>query len=261
MGFSLGGMLGGLASIPIVGDLIGAGAEHASAKNLQNDSQAHSFEMFKHQSKHDKDMFGLESDFNAREALKAYNREREFTRDMPSMQVEGLRAAGLNPLLAATGGFRPASGGMQQASAKASSNAKGSSGGSPPGARLAIGEVQKRFAEAGLYREKQETEKTLQDVNTAKAEADRARARQTGTVTDIAEPVAKLMQAIAGMLEQSNIDRQTSRNVWKWLTEQLPDKTKPLSKKQQVEMLQKAKRRFPQLQGVDNAKRKIFGDR
>jgi hypothetical protein len=147
------GLFDFIADVPIVGDLISAGAEHASAKNLQNDSQAHDSHMFGMQAGHDKDMFSLESGFASAMAAKQFQRQRQMLRAAPRLQVQGLKAAGLNPILAATGGFKsPAGGSLPIPSARASSSAKGSGGGSPPGAKLLIGQTNLLNAQAANAR-------------------------------------------------------------------------------------------------------------
>jgi hypothetical protein len=228
---------------------------HASAKNLQNDAQAHDSHMFHMQAGHDKDMFGLESEFASAQAAKQYERQRALLQDSPRLQMEGLKSAGLNPILAATGGFKsPAGGSLPIPSARASSSAKGAGQGSPPGAKLQLGQYRLLTEQANA------TAKQAQ-LSEAQAEKVKKETEFVGAKTDIAEPFAQLMQAVAGILEHSNIDRQTSTKVWQWLTSELPDQTEPLTEKQQIEMLDKAKRKFPQLKGVDNAKRRIFGDK
>jgi hypothetical protein len=152
---SIGSVLSG---VPIVGDLLGAGVEHASAKNLQNDSQAHDSHMFGMQAGHDKDMFGLESEFASAMAAKQFQRQRQMLRAAPQLQVQGLKAAGLNPILAATGGFKsPAGGSLPIPSARASSSAKGSGQTAPSGAKLALGEYKIRQEQAKLITQQRQT--------------------------------------------------------------------------------------------------------
>lgn len=237
MGFSLGGL---------VSDLTGGLIDFGMESELQEDAQAFSAQQFEKQKEHEIDMFGRESEYATARALEQYNRQRSLLQDSPGLQMKGLKSAGLNPILAATGGFKsPAGGALPIPAARASATAKGASTSSGHSGNI-------RFGQARLLHE----QANLTSAQKAKVEKE---TEYVGTKTDIAEPVAQLMQAIAGLLEQSNIDRNTSRRIWEWLTEELPDVTKPLTKKQQVEMLDKAKRRFPQLKGVDNAKRNIFG--
>jgi hypothetical protein len=248
-------MFGFLNDIPIVGDVVNTVTGHASAKNLQNDAQAHDSHMFHGQVAHDKEMFGLESDFASAMAKKQHQRQRQLLYDSPRLQMEGLKNAGLNPILAATGGFKsPAGGSLPIPSARASSSAKGAGQGSPPGAKLQLGQFR-------LLSEQANATAKQADLNEAEAAKVRKETEFVGAKTDIAEPFAQLMQAVAGILEQSKIDRETSIRVWRWLASELPEETEPLTEKEQIEMLDKAKRKFPQLKGVDNAKRKIFGDR
>ena len=236
----------GFLDIPIVGDVLGTGLEFFGTQALQNDAQAHSAHMFTQQVQHDKDMFGLESEFSSAQAQKAYERQRSLLQDSPGLQMKGLKSAGLNPILAATGGFKsPAGGSMPLPRAASHSSAKGDSTSSPSLSKVSLGQARLLNEQAKLTSaQKAKVEKETEYV---------------GTKTDIAEPVKMLMQAIAGMLEQSNVDRQTTKRVMEWLESELPDKTKPMTKQQQLKMLDKARRKFPQLKGVDNAKRKIFG--
>lgn len=105
--------------------------EHGSARDLQEDTQMHSEAMFAKQAQHDKDMFGLESGFITSTAKDQYNRQRALLQDSPGLQMKGLKSAGLNPILAATGGFKSSAGGaMPVPAARASSSAKGEGGGS-----------------------------------------------------------------------------------------------------------------------------------
>ena len=240
MGFSLN---------PFTGfGLLETGLEFVGDKHLQNDAQDHSAQMFVEQSKHDKDMFALESEFSSAQAQKAYERQRSLLQDSPGLQMQGLKSAGLNPILAATGGFKsPAGGSMPIPHASAKSSAKGDSTSSPSLSKPALAQANLMNAQAALTSaQKAKVEKETEFV---------------GQKTDIAEPIARLMQVIAGMLEQSNIDRNTSNRIKQWIESEIPDKTKPMSKEQQIQMLDKAKRKYPQLKGVDNAKRKIMGEK
>jgi hypothetical protein len=165
--------MGLLNFIPIVGDLISAGAEHASAKNLQNDSQAHDAHMFGMQSAHDIAMFQRERDEARNVAAKnrafaretqnrQYNLQMSALQQAPSAQIQGLKAAGLNPILAATGGFRSgamsSAAPMAQGSApRANSSAKGSGQTAPSGAKLALGEYKIRQEQAKLISQQRQT--------------------------------------------------------------------------------------------------------
>jgi len=132
----------GLLDIPIVGDIIGTGLEFLGTQDLQNDAQAHSAHMFGLQSQHDKDMFGLESEFSSAQAQKAYERQRSLLQDSPGLQMKGLKSAGLNPILAATGGFKsPAGGSMPIPRAASHSSAKGDSTSSPSISKVALGQA------------------------------------------------------------------------------------------------------------------------
>jgi hypothetical protein len=132
-----------------LGDAFDFISGHASAKNLQNDAQSHDSHMFHMQAGHDKDMFGLESDFASAMAKKQHQRQRQLLYDSPRLQMEGLKNAGLNPILAATGGFKsPAGGSLPIPSARASSSAKGAGQASPPGVKMALGEYKIRQEQA-----------------------------------------------------------------------------------------------------------------
>lgn len=216
-----------VTGIPGVGDVANAAFGHASSKSLQNDSQEHDATMFVEQAKHDKEMFELESDFNSAEAAKAYDRQRQFYKDAPGLQMAGLKSAGLNPILAATGGFKTASGGSQQASASASSSARGSGGGVPAGSRLILGETAKRYAEADLIKEQRNTEIERQELI-------RQQSKHTGNKVDITEPVARIMdqlvkiaeglanqkgqkQAVSRLEHMVESSRQDIKDLWKFL--------------------------------------------
>jgi hypothetical protein len=248
------GLFDGLLDLPIVGDVAGAIVGGLTGRSNQNDAQAHDAHMFIQQVAHDKEMFELEKSSAKEFASDQFERQKQLLMQSPKLQMEGLKSAGLNPILAATGGFKsPAGGGLSIPVPRASSSAKGSSGGGiAQGAQLRVGQTKLLTQQANA----QEAQAEM-----FKAQADKARkeTEYVGTKTDIAEPVAMLMSAIAGMLEQSNIDRKTSERVWEWIMSETLNVTKPLTKEQQAEMLQKAKQKFPQLKGVDNAKRKIFG--
>jgi hypothetical protein len=212
--------------IPIVGDLINAAAGHASAKNLQNDAQAHDSHMFHAQAGHDKDMFGLESEFASAQAAKQYERQRALLQDSPRLQMQGLKSAGLNPILAATGGFKsPAGGSLPIPSARASSSAKGAGQGSPPGAKLALGQY-------ALLRE----QANLTAKQAAKVEKE---TEFIGNKIDISEPIARAMDAIVrvaerigqkndegkmklidSMINDAKESKQELRRLWQFIVDQ-----------------------------------------
>ena len=243
--YILGSIAGLLSSTPIVGDAISGIAGHASAKNLQNDAQAHDSHMFGLQSAHAIDMFEREAGYMD----KQYGRQRALIKDSPGLQMQGLKSAGLNPILAASGGFKsPAGGALPGARAQASAKGSSSPGLSP--VKLAIAENARQgkvaSAQASLYEaQKAKVEKETQYV---------------GQKLDITEPIAQMMQALAGLIEQSSLDRKTTQRVWDWLTSELATTTKDLTPEERNKMLKKAKQKFPQLRGVNNRKRKIFGE-
>jgi hypothetical protein len=189
-------ILGAVTSIPIVGDLLGVGAEHASAKNLQNDSQAHDSHMFGMQAEHDKTMFGMESEFASAQAAKQYERQRKMLQDSPRLQMEGLKSAGLNPILAASGGFKsPAGGSLPIPTARASSSAKGSGQTAPAGAKITVGQ-------AKLLRE--QATATAKQGNLYDAQADKVKkeTEYVGNKIDISEPIARAMEALVKVAER-----------------------------------------------------------
>ena len=227
-------------------DLTGGLFGHASESEMQEDSQAFSAQQFEAQKAHEIDMFGRESEYSTARAKEQYDRQRALLKDSPGLQMQGLKSAGLNPILAATGGFKsPAGGSLPIPTARASASAKGASTSSRGAGAIRIGQARLLNEQANLT-----------SAQKAKVEQE---TKYVGQKTNIAEPVAMLMQAIAGLLEQSNIDRKTTSRVWEWLNSEIPDETRPMSKQEQVRMLEKARRKFSQLKGVDNAKRKIFG--
>lgn len=204
----------GFFDIPIVGDIVNTITGHGSAQDLQNDAQAHDSAMFNLQAAHDKTMFGMESDYNSAEALKSYQRERQFAKDMPGLQMQGLKSAGLNPILAATGGFKADSGGRQQATAKASSSAKGTGQGSPPGARLMLGETAKRYAEVDLLKAQKElvkaqTGKVPSETGKLEAESERAYAE-----VEKAKAEARNKDASTEGILMDNVKKANLANVY-----------------------------------------------
>jgi hypothetical protein len=244
----------GLFDLPIVGDVAGALVGGLTGRSNQNDAQAHDAHMFIQQVAHDKEMFELEKSSAKEFASDQFQRQKQLLMQSPKLQMEGLKSAGLNPILAATGGFKsPAGGGLSIPVPRASSSAKGSSGGGiAQGAQLRVGQTK-------LLTQQANAQEAQADMYKAQADKAREETKFVGQATNIAEPIATLMQALAGILEQSRIDRGTSERIWEWLISETVQKTGPLTPKQQADMLDKAKQKFPQLEGVDNAKRKIFG--
>jgi hypothetical protein len=243
--------------------LLDTGLEHASAKDLQQRGHDFDREMWDKQSAFAVEQFGRESDFTAGESKKQFERNKilqdlQFQYDLkgmrlgPKAMVTGLKDAGLNPILAATGGFRgptPNVGLPSQGQASAKATAGGPSrGGSPAGARSNV-------ALAKKYGTLIESEVQL---NSAKAVSELARAGVQDRTKDILEPVAKLMQAISGALEQAKVDRKTTTRVWEWLMSELPREPAKMTEEEKDKMLEEAKRKFPVLKGVKDSQRKIF---
>jgi len=142
-------ILGGAAS-SAVDTLIG----HASSSELQEDTQAHSAQMFEKQKEHEIDMFGRESEYATARAKEQYDRQRALLQDSPGLQMKGLKSAGLNPILAATGGFKsPAGGTLPIPSARASAGAKGGGAGISSGARSNIADNIVKMSQAKLLEE------------------------------------------------------------------------------------------------------------
>jgi hypothetical protein len=166
-----------VTDIPIVGDIAGGLFGHASASELQEDSQAHS------EAQHEKDMFGLESDWSSAQSKTQYERQRELLYDSPGLQMKGLKAAGLNPILAATGGFKsPAGGTLPIPTARAGSSAKGGGAGMAQGSKFMFGVTQEKVQSAKLMEEKRDTEESMQDYYNA--EAAKKRSEQLGIMYD-----------------------------------------------------------------------------
>jgi hypothetical protein len=230
--------------------LLDTGLEYLGRSELQEDAQSFDHEMFDKSTAFAVEQFGRESDFSKEMQDRQYKYNLKAVKEAPSQLIAGLKAAGLNPILAATGGFRANPPTVQSGSAKANTISPGRAGAvSGPSSNVAL---------AKRYGELIESEV---DLNSARAEAERARAGVSGRTADILEPVSKLMQSLAGLIEQANIDRQTSRRIWKWMIDELPEKTEDLTEEEKKKMLEKAKEKFPELKGVDNKKRKIFGDK
>jgi len=142
MGISIEGLLSDLS-----GGLIDFGMQ----SELQEDAQAFSAQQFERQKEHEKDMFGLESGFSEKMATSAYDRQRTLLMDSPELQMQGLKKAGLNPILAATGGFKsPAGGSMPIASARAASGGSGSSAGMGHVGKVQLGQAKLLYEQAKL---------------------------------------------------------------------------------------------------------------
>ena len=256
-----------LSGTPIVGDLLGSGMEHASAKALQNDSQAHDAHMFGMSAGHDKDMFNLqkmfsinqfgrESNFAKDMAKVQYDRQLDSIRKSPGLQMKGLKEAGLNPVLAATGGFRSAAGSpmpVPRAGAQASAKPTGARGSGQHAAKISKMDLAHSARQTKLINEQAELIK-------AQKEKTQEETKYVGQKTDIAEPVAKLMQALVGLMELAKLDKQSANKTLDWLFNTAKfDISKPMTEEQAAEMLKEIYKRHPTLPGVKNKDRKIFG--
>jgi hypothetical protein len=240
--------------IPIVGDLINAAAGHASAKNLQNDAQAHDSHMFHAQAGHDKDMFGLESEFASAQAAKQYERQRALLQDSPRLQMEGLKSAGLNPILAATGGFKsPAGGSLPIPSARASSSAKGAGQSSPPGAKLALGQYRLLMEQANLA-----------SAQAKKVESEKERVDVTTSILRLTEEITDLLREVVGLAKDNNgrgaiHNYQEAQRIRQDVIELTPDAQKEAVKARIDREFREAQRKVPYLKGVKPSQRKPFG--
>lgn len=97
--------------------LLDSAIDHASAKDIQH----RGFDF-------DREMFDKQVSFSKEFSETQYNRYLEAIRKTPSLHVSGLREAGLNPILAASGGFQPSSGSIPSVPS-ITSGRSGSSGG------------------------------------------------------------------------------------------------------------------------------------
>jgi hypothetical protein len=232
------GLLDVITDVPIVGDVIGTAAGHWSAKDLQKTARSHDKAMFGEQALHDKQMFGLESDFAAKQAARQHHRQRVLLQDAPQLQMEGLKAAGLNPILAATGGFKsPAGGALPIPTARASSSAKGSGGGAPPGAKLQLGQYR-------LLMEQANATAKQADLSEAQAEKVRKETEYVGNKIDISEPLARAFEKLVEIAdswskndgEKSKImerlinsnkeSKEDLRRLWNWILNKYGDAQK-----------------------------------
>lgn len=198
MKFSLNPLTGFGVLDPIV--------EHASAKDIQQRGADVDREMFEKSRLHDIDMFNRESQFSSAQMEKQYGLNMRSLYESPSRMMSGLKSAGLNPILAATGGFRTQAPNVSAlgASAKSNSPSRGS-GGSGAKSNIAMAAkmgalvqseadlnsamAQKARAEAGRVptetgKLEAETEKAYAEVEKAKAEARNKDASTEGILMD-----------------------------------------------------------------------------
>lgn len=144
LGGIVGGITGALSSVPILGDVLGAGIEHASAKDLQHRGHDFDREMWDKQSAFAVEQFGRESDLQRELQKSQFDYQMRGVQEQPGRLVKGLKQAGLNPILAASGGFRANSPNVSMGSASASTPSSARSG-SPSGAKMAIGQAYKNI--------------------------------------------------------------------------------------------------------------------
>lgn len=163
--------------------------EHASAKDLQHRGFDFDREMFDKSSAFAVEQFGRESDFQREMQSTQFKNYMDSIEGSSARQVKGLKAAGLNPILAATGGFKPQGVTTQAGTAKAGP-ATGGRGGGAKGASSRIGEharqssliksnVALNASAAAVNKEKEETERTIQYKNRADAKRSLAEADKT----------------------------------------------------------------------------------
>lgn len=249
MGNSSNDFLGGFA------DSLGAAAGSALFGPGAGYGQDFQFNMLQANMDYNHYQAVLAREWSQREAFLQRAWEADMSNSAVTRRMADLRSAGINPILA----------GRYDASTPAGAVASGTSA-----SVSGIGHPQQTYfnkfdqavkgANTALDLRRKKAEINL--IN-AQADAASANATQRGMMSKIAEPIAKIMTAISGVLEQSNIDRKTSDRVINWLVKTMKENnamTKPMTPVQQKNMLDEAKRKFPQLQGVDNAKRKIMGE-
>jgi hypothetical protein len=114
--------------------LLDSFVEHSSAKDIQHRGHDFDREMWEKQSAFAVEQFGRESDFTKEMMDKQYRLNLDAVQETPARLMKGLKSAGLNPILAATGGFRANAPGVSGGSAKATAGSP-SRGGSTAGAR------------------------------------------------------------------------------------------------------------------------------
>jgi hypothetical protein len=145
--------------------------EHASAKDMQQRGHDFDREMWDKQTAFAVEQFGREKEFEFEKLAKqyGYNRAMQIMQyrlnqksviDTPGNLVKGLKAAGLNPILAATGGFRTNAPGVSAlptstGSAKAAASTP-SRGGSPGGARSNVASATLMKSQAGVNAKQQD---------------------------------------------------------------------------------------------------------